>query len=178
MVRNEGEAMQYNVDNVSAYIEALPDNRKPVIEKLRRIILTNLPAGFSEEMSSGMIGYVVPLSRYPKGYHVQTGLPLPFLALASQKNYVALYHLGLYAVEALEKWFREEYGKRVRSKLDMGRSCIRLKNLADIPYDLIAELCRKTTVDDYIQLYENNRQSQRSTRGTPRQPLERTREVE
>lgn len=147
--------MQYNVNTVDEYIAAIPENRRPAIEKLRSIILSNLSEGYAEEISSGMINYVIPLSRYPKGYHVNKNEPLPFIALASQKNYIALYHMGLYGNKDLEKWFIDEYSKRVKSKLDMGKVCIRFKNIESIPYDLIAELCRRMTVDDYINFYEN-----------------------
>ena len=146
--------MQYEVNTVKEYIEALPEDRKPVIEKLRQVILSNLPDGFEEQISYGMIGYVVPLSRYPQGYHVKNNEPLPFLALASQKNHIAAYHMGLYGNQALEAWFINEYAQRVPTKLDMGKSCIRFKNPDHIPYDLIAELCQKITVDEYINAYE------------------------
>ena len=101
-----------------------------------------------------MISYVVPLSRYPQGYRAKKGEPLPFLSLASQKNYIALHHMGLYGKPTLEEWFVKEYTDRVPTKLDMGKSCIRFKNPDHIPYDLIAELCQKMTVDDYIRQYE------------------------
>lgn len=146
--------MQYDVETVKAYIAALPENRQAVIEKLRETILANLPDGFEEQLSYGMISYVVPLSRYPQGYHAQPGEPLPFLALASQKNHIALYHMGLYGKPDLEAWFVEEYAERVPTKLDMGKSCIRFKNPDHIPYDLVAELCQKITVDQYITAYE------------------------
>ena len=146
--------MQYEVNTVQEYIEALPEDRRPVIEKLRQVILSNLPDGFEEQISSGMIGYVVPLSRYPQGYHVKKNEPLPFLALASQKNHIAVYHLGLYGNTDLEAWFVNAYAQRVPTKLDMGKSCIRFKNPALIPYELIAELCQKITVDEYIAAYE------------------------
>jgi uncharacterized protein YdhG (YjbR/CyaY superfamily) len=146
--------MHYQVNTVQEYIEAVPEDRKSVIEKLREVILANLPEGFEEQISYGMISYVVPLSRYPQGYHVKKDEPLPFLALASQKNHVAVYHLGLYGNQALEAWFVKAYAQRVPTKLDMGKSCIRFKNPNHIPYDLIAELCQKITVDDYIHSYE------------------------
>jgi uncharacterized protein YdhG (YjbR/CyaY superfamily) len=146
--------MEYNANSVEEYIEVLPEDRKQIILQLRNLILSNLPEGFSEKISYGMISYVVPLTRYPKGYHVKKDEPLPFLSLASQKNYIALYHMGLYGNKEIEKWFIEEYTKRVTTKLDMGKSCIRFRNLALIPFDLIAELCRKITVDDYINYYE------------------------
>ena len=147
--------MNYGVDSVAAYLEVLPGDRKLVIEKLRRIVLENLPEGFEESFGSGMIGYDVPLSRYPKGYHVD-GSPLPFIGIASQKNHVAFYHMGIYADEKLSEWFKEEYAKVVPTKLDMGKSCIRMKNINYIPYDLIAELCTKMSVDEYIAIYESS----------------------
>jgi len=148
--------MQYDVNNIEEYIAALPEDRKPVIEKLRSVILSNLPKGFTEQLSYGMIGYVVPLSRYPQGYHAKKGEPLPFLSLASQKNYIALYHMGIYGKPKLEAWFIKEYTDRVPTKLDMGKSCIRFKNPDHIPYDLVAELCQKMTVDEFIELYEDS----------------------
>jgi len=148
--------MEYDVNSVEEYIAALPDNRRSVIERLRNIILSKLPEGFTEQISYGMISYVVPLSIYPKGYHVKKGEPLPFLALASQKNHVALYHLGLYASPEIEMWFVAEFAKRTSLRLDMGKSCIRFKNMSLIPFDLIAELCEKMTVNDYITLYEKS----------------------
>ena len=146
--------MQYQADTVDGYIAALPEDRQPVIEKLRDVILANLPEGFEEQLSYGMIGYVVPLSKYPQGYHAKKGEPLPFLSLASQKNYIALYHMGLYADPAVEAWFAKAYAERVPTKLDMGKSCIQLKNPDHIPYELIGELCQKITVEQYIQAYE------------------------
>ncbi len=146
--------VQYKVNTVQEYIAALPENRKPAIEKLREVMLASLPDGFTEQISYGMISYVVPLSRYPKGYHVKKDEPLPFLALASQKNHIALYHLGLYMDQALEEWFANEYAKRVPTKIDMGKSCIRFRNPDHIPYELIGELCQKITVDEYIHSYE------------------------
>jgi uncharacterized protein YdhG (YjbR/CyaY superfamily) len=146
--------MQYEVNTVQEYIEALPENRKPVIEKMREVILANLPDGFEEQISYGMISYVVPLSRFPQGYRAKKGEPLPFISLASQKNYLALYHMGLYGNPKLEEWFVKEYAEQVPTKLDMGKSCIRFKNPDHIPYDLIAELCQKITVDEYITAYE------------------------
>lgn len=144
--------MEYNATTVEEYIAALPKDRKPVIERLRNVILENLPEGFTEQISYGMIGYVVPLSRYPKGYHCKKDEPLPFISLASQKNHITLYHMGLYGNKELEKYFVEEYAKRVPTKLDMGKSCIRFKNPASIPFDLIAELCRKITLEEYVAL--------------------------
>jgi len=130
--------------------------RKEYFAQLRQVILDNLPDGFSEVMSYGMIGYVVPHSLYPDGYHCDPKLPLPFMSIASQKNFVAFYHMGIYAKPELLDWFVAEYPKHVSSKLDMGKSCIRFKKVEQIPYELIAELVRKMTADEWIQLYEAN----------------------
>ena len=149
--------MNDNVDNVTEYIEALPDDRRKIIQKLRVVIQENLPAGFEEALQYDMISYVVPFSLYPPGYHAKKGEPLPFISLASQKKHIALYHMGLYGDPNVEKWFVEEYAKRVPRKLDMGKSCIRFKNMAQIPYELIGELCGKISVQDYIEIYEKAR---------------------
>jgi uncharacterized protein YdhG (YjbR/CyaY superfamily) len=138
------------------YLENLPEERKYVMIKLRDTIKNNLPGGFEEQMSYGMIGFVVPHSIYPKGYHCDTKLPLPFLSIASQKNFIAIYHMGIYAKNELLKWFEEEYPKYSKTKLDMGKSCIRFKKIDAIPYDLIGELCKKMTVSEWIDLYEKS----------------------
>lgn len=148
--------MIYDVATVEEYIDSLDENRKNVIKKLRDVVRENLPEEFEETISYGMIGYVVPLSLYPSGYHVKKNEPLPFLAIASQKNHVALYHMGLYMNKEVENWFVDEYEKRVATKLDMGKSCIRFKNIKNIPYDLIAELCQKITLKEYINSYEQS----------------------
>ncbi|NER18048.1 DUF1801 domain-containing protein [Spongiivirga citrea] len=138
------------------YIGELPDERKEVIIKIRKVIQDNLPSGFQEGMGYGMMAYFVPHSKYPDGYHCDPKIPLPFINLASQKNFVALYHSGIYAKRELYDWFVGEYPKYVKTKLDMGKSCIRFKNMKNIPYDLIGELCTKMTADDWIALYEKN----------------------
>ncbi len=119
----------------------MPEDRRFVIEKPRGIILASLPEGFVEVFSYGMVGYAVPLL---------------FLSLASQKNYIALYHMGIYGNKELKKWFVDEYAKGESSKLDMGKSCIRFKKLDATSYDLIGQLWGKITVDDYIALYEDS----------------------
>jgi uncharacterized protein YdhG (YjbR/CyaY superfamily) len=148
--------MQYKANSPEDYIKQLPEERQPVIQKLRETILTNLPKGFEEVISYGMIGYVVPHSIYPAGYHCTPELPLPFMNLASQKNFVAVYHMGMYAKKELLDWFTAEFPKHSTRKLDMGKSCIRFKNIDDIPYKLLGELASKMTVEDYIELYESN----------------------
>ena len=141
---------------VENYIEQLPEDRKTAMQELRKIFSENLPEGFQECMSYGMIGYVVPHSIYPAGYHCDVKLPLPFLNLASQKSHIAVYHMGIYADSELLRWFQQEYSKQVKGKLDMGKSCIRFKKPELIPYNLFAELARKMSVQDWISIYEKN----------------------
>lgn len=148
--------MQSGAATVDAYIAELPADRAETITKLRKIIRKHLPKGFVEQMGYGMMGWVVPHKLYPAGYHCDPKLPLPFLGLASQKNSVNLYHMGIYADPKLYDWFVKEYAKKVTGKLDMGKSCIRFKKPEQIPFDLIGELCTKMSPDDWIALYEKN----------------------
>lgn len=148
--------MTDEIKTVEDYVKQLPEDRVEVLNKLRAIVLKNLPKSFAEGVLYKMIGYYVPLETYPAGYHCakKEPEPLPFLNIASQKNFVALYHMGLYANQELYDWFVAEYPKHCKSKLDMGKSCIRFKKMNDIPYDLIAELLKKMSVKDWINLYE------------------------
>jgi hypothetical protein len=146
--------MQSKQTTVEAYMKELPEDRYEVMEQLRKVIKKNLPKGFKEEMSYGMIGYVVPHSIYPAGYHCDPKLPLPFLSIAAQKNFIALYHMGIYGSMELLKWFEKEYPKHAKTKLDMGKSCIRMKKMDDIPYQLIGELCTKMSPKEWIAIYE------------------------
>lgn len=148
--------MQSKAHTPEEYIEQLPENRKEGISKLRTVIKENLPRGFEETINYGMIGYVVPHSLYPNGYHADPKLPLPFIHLASQKNYISLYHSGLYTKQELLDWFASEYPKQTKTRLNMGKSCIRFKKPEDIPYDLIAELSTKISPEEWIRLYEKN----------------------
>jgi len=148
--------MDHDIKSVKEYLERLPEERRETIERLREIILSNLPEGFEETISYGMISYVVPHSIYPKGYHVNPEEPLPFISLASQKNHIAVYHSGVYMIPEMEEWFRDEYARRVDTKLDMGKSCIRFRNPKKIPYDLLEELMKKVSVEEYIDLYERS----------------------
>ncbi len=148
--------MQSTATTIKEYINEAPDDRKVALEQLRKAMKDNLPKGFKEAMGYGMAGFVVPHSIYPAGYHCTPELPLPFVSFASQKNFIAVYHMGLYADPKLLKWFVDEYSIRVKSKLDMGKSCIRFKKPEQIPFDLIGELCTKMTVQDWIALYEKN----------------------
>ncbi|WP_151894757.1 DUF1801 domain-containing protein [Patiriisocius marinistellae] len=147
--------MQSKATTPEQYLAELPEERKNIVSKLRNIILKNLPDGFEECMNYGMLGYVVPHSIYPNGYHCDTTQPLPFMNLASQKNSVNLYHSGIYSDPELLKWFTEEHSKVIKTKLDMGKSCIRFKNESRIPFDLIGQLASKTTVNEWIATYES-----------------------
>ena len=147
--------MRSEAKTVEEYLAELPEERKMAMSELRTTVKTNLPEGFEEVMNYGMIGYVVPHQLYPPGYHCNPSLPLPFISIASQKQYIALYHMGIYANEELLNWFTQEYPKHCDTKLDMGKSCIRFKNIDAIPHKLIAELCSKIEVEDWISTYES-----------------------
>ena len=153
--------MQYKAYSPEDYIKQLPEERQPTIRKLRETIKGNLPKGFEEVMSYGMIGYAVPHSIYPDGYHCTPELPLPFLNIASQKNFVAFYHMGMYAKKELLDWFTVEFPKYSNRKLDMGKSCIRFKNINDIPYKLLGELASKMTMEEWISIYESQFKKQK-----------------
>ena len=147
-------SMQLTAKTVNDYLNELPEERKTAFLKLRNCILDNIPKGFEEQLSYGMLGYVVPHSIYPNGYHCNPKLPLPFVAIASQKNFIALYHIGIYINPTLLEWFTTEYRKHCNQKLDMGKSCIRFKKLDQIPFDLIGKLARKISVNEWIECYE------------------------
>jgi hypothetical protein len=150
------ESMQIKANTPEQYIEQLPVERKQAISKLREVILENLPEGLYEVISYGMIGYVIPHSVYPKGYHVDPKLPLPLIHIASQKNFIAVYHFGIYADKKLSDWFISEFPKHSKAKLDMGKSCIRFKKPENIPYKLIGQLTAKLTAKEWIGIYEKN----------------------
>lgn len=147
--------MQYQATSPEDYISQIPEERKAIIEQLRKVINENLPKGFKEGIGYGMVSYSVPHSIYPAGYHCDPKQPLPFMGFASQKNFVSFYHMGIYADKALLDWFVAEYPKYVKTKLDMGKSCIRFKKPEQIPLELIAELVRKVSVEDWIATYES-----------------------
>ena len=146
--------MQSKATTVEAYLTELPEDRQKAISKLRTVIKTNLPKGFKEEMNYGMIGYVVPHTKYPAGYHCDPKMPVPFLNVASQKNTITIYHMGMAANPKLEKWFVDAYTKATGKKADKGKSCLRYQKPEDIPYELIGELVSKITVDEWIEQYE------------------------
>ena len=147
--------MQLVATTVNEYITSLPEERKAAITKLRKTIKANLPKGFEEGIGYGMIGYVVPHSLYPKGYHCNPKLPVPFINIGSQKNYIAMHHMGLYASKTLLDWFVAEFEK-VPSKLDIGKGCVRFKKPEEIPFELIGELVKKVTVKQWIEIMEGN----------------------
>lgn len=147
--------MTIEAETPDEYISKLPDGRKEAVSQLRDTVKKNLPPGFKECINYKMIGFVVPHSIYPLGYHCDPKLPLPFINIASQKNFVALYHSGIYADANLLNWFTTEYPKHVSTKLDMGKSCVRFKKMEHIPYALIAKLCKKMSVEDWVGLYES-----------------------
>jgi uncharacterized protein YdhG (YjbR/CyaY superfamily) len=148
--------MTYKASSPSEYLQAIPEERREAMEKLRETILENIPDGFCEEMSYGAIGYIVPHQLYPPGYHCDPKQPLPFVGIASQKNFIGFYHMGIYAMPELLDWFVSEFPKHSKSKLDMGKSCIRFKKPGDIPFDLIAQLMRKISVEDWVEVYESH----------------------
>ncbi len=148
--------MKSKATTPAEYIASLPQERKPAMIELRKTILHNLPKGFREEMSYGGLGYVVPHSVYPAGYHCDTKLPLPFMGIASQKHFIGFYHMGIYADKDLYNWFVDEYPNHVKAKLDMGKSCIRFKKPEYIPFDLIGELVGRMTPQQWITIYERS----------------------
>lgn len=148
--------MQYKASDATDYISQLPEERQAAMKKLRAVIKKNIPKGFKEGVGYGMMGWSVPHSIYPAGYHCKPEDPLPFMGIASQKNFIAVYHMGIYAIPSLHKWFVTEHAKASAKKLDMGKSCLRYKKPEDIPYDLIGELATKITVEEWIGIYEKN----------------------
>lgn len=148
--------MQSSAATPADYIAALPEDRQPVIKKLRQVLKKHLPKGFSETMGSGMLAYVVPHKLYPAGYHCDPKQPLPFINLASQKQHVALYHMGLYDGPLLA-WLKSAWPKHTDMKLELGKCCLRMKKLDQVPYALIGELAQQVTPAEWITIYEQSR---------------------
>jgi uncharacterized protein YdhG (YjbR/CyaY superfamily) len=148
--------MQYKASSPEDYISQVPEERQNTLKKLRKTIKDNLSKGLEEGIQYGMIGYYVPHSKYPDGYHCKPSEPLPFMSFASQKNSINLYHMGIYAKKELHDWFVTEYPKHSKRKLDMGKSCIRFKNMDEIPFELIGQLTAKMSADEWIDIYESN----------------------
>ena len=148
--------MKIEAKSVEDYLSKVPEERKGPMNALRDTINSNIPKGFEETMLYHMPAWVVPLSTYPAGYHTTPGEPLPFINIASQKNFVALYHMGVYADLDLLHWFQSEYPKHSATKLDMGKSCVRFKKPEAIPLELVGQLASKMTVERVIEIYEQN----------------------
>lgn len=147
--------MTSKATTVAQYLKELPADRREAMTALHAVIMKNLPKGFKETISYGMIGYVVPHELYPAGYHCDPKLPLPFMNIASQKNFIAFYHMGIYAMPDLLQWYKAEFAKHSNAKLDMGKSCTRFKKPQDIPFDLIGKLVKKMSVKKWIEVYES-----------------------
>lgn len=148
--------MQIQAVSIEDYISKIPEERQEVFKKMFDTIDENLPEGFQKCITYGMVGWGVPLETYPAGYHCSPGTPLPFISIASQKNFIAVYHMGMYAKPDLLDWFVAEFPKYSKRKLDMGKSCIRFKKMDDIPLELLAKVSKKMTVQDWITTYEEN----------------------
>ncbi|MGF7139171.1 DUF1801 domain-containing protein [Roseimarinus sediminis] len=148
--------MQIKANTPEEYLDQLPADRREVMVALREIIQENLPQGFDEVINYGMISWVVPHRNYPRGYHVNPKLPLPFISIAAQKNHYALYHMGLYSNKALLDWFLAAYSQFTHTKPDMGKSCLRFKKPEHVPFDLLGQLCQKMSVDEWIKVYEQS----------------------
>ena len=148
--------MQSNAATVEAYLAELPEDRRAAVEAVREVILESLPAGFEEGMQYGMIGYYVPLSAFPAGYNGDPDQPLPFAGLASQKNHLSLYLMGIYGSPSEARWFREAWAKTGK-KLDMGKSCVLFKRVEDVPLEVIGEAIRRIPAKAFIQWYEQAR---------------------
>ena len=144
---------QSQAKTVKAYLAELPLDRFEAITAVRQVILDNLPEGLEEGMQWGMIGYYLPHSLYPGGYHCDKEQPLPFASLANQKNYMAFYGFNIYIDDKQQEWFVKEW-KKTGKKLDMGKSCVRFKKLEDVALDVLAKLTRRCSVEKYIELYE------------------------
>lgn len=148
--------MKPNGKTVEEILRNLPSDRAAQFNKLHSVIVKNLPKGFEAAISYGGLGYVVPHTIYPAGYHCKPSEPLPFAGIASQKNSINFYHMGIYSDPKLLDWFVNQYPKHSKQKLDMGKSCVRFKKIDEIPYDLIGELMKKMSVEEWINIYETN----------------------
>jgi hypothetical protein len=148
--------MTSNAATPQEYLNELEGDRKEALTQLFEVITKNLPEGFEPAMGYGMMGFVVPHSIYPSGYHCNPKDPLPFMGMASQKNHISVYHMGMYTQPELLDWFTSEFKSLKGKKPDMGKSCIRFKKTADIPMELIGELASKMTVQQWIETYEKN----------------------
>ncbi|AUT06072.1 hypothetical protein SPSF3K_01347 [Streptococcus parauberis] len=146
--------MQYQVDSIEDYLQALPDDRRDVINQLRQVIKDNLPDKYEEKLQYQMISYVVPHDVFPEGYHCNPEDNLAFITIGSQKNHIAIYHNGIYMFDHVKEWFLTQYPLYMKTKPDMGKSCIRFKNMKTIPYELIGKLCQQVSQDDLLKAYQ------------------------
>ncbi|HEX9746255.1 MAG TPA: DUF1801 domain-containing protein [bacterium] len=153
--------MKYDVETVKEYLEALPDDRRKQIEKVRSVIKKNMPKGYEETFAYGMIGWVVPLKLYPQGYLRDPNTPLPYVSVANQKNHMAVYLMSIYGIPEMTKWFTEEY-KKTGKKMDMGKSCVRFRKIEDLPLDLIGEAVSRMSVKDTIEMYDKYQSARKS----------------
>jgi hypothetical protein len=160
--------MQSKATTVEQYLSGLPADRREAIEAVRKVVLANLDNDYEEGIQYGMIGYYVPHRVFPAGYHCDPRQPLPFAALASQKNYMSLYLMCVYGDGPLAVWFREAWAKAGK-KLDMGKSCVRFKRVEDLPLDVIGEAIRRLPAKKYIEHCEAARREMnaRTTKGSP-----------
>jgi hypothetical protein len=145
--------MTSNAESVAEYLQGLPPDRQAAISAVREVILANLPEGYEEVMQCRMIGYVVPHSIYPVGYHCDPSQPLGYASLGSQKNHMAIYLYTVYGHKETEEWFRKAYAASGK-KLDMGKSCVRFRKLEDLPLDVIGQVIARTPVKDYVACIE------------------------
>jgi hypothetical protein len=145
--------VQSKAETPEEYLGGLPDDRREAIAAVRETILENLPEGYEESMQYGMLSYVIPLERYPETYN---GQPLGYVSLASQKNYMSLYLMGIYGEVDGRNWFEAEADRR-GARLDIGRACVRFKRIEDLPLELVGEAVAKIGVEDFIEKYELSR---------------------
>ncbi len=148
--------MNYKATSPEDYISQLPEERQAPVKRIFDIFKNSMPSGFEYKLNYGFPSAVIPHSLYEGGYHCSPELPLPFASVASQKNFVALYHSGIYSIPEVHDWFVGEFPKHCKRKLDMGKSCIRFKKMDDIPFDLIEELMTKLTPQDFIDVYSKS----------------------
>ncbi|MEZ6098866.1 MAG: DUF1801 domain-containing protein [Pirellulaceae bacterium] len=153
--------MPQKFESVEQYLASLSVERQEMVGAIRHVILQNLPKGYEEGIQYNMIGYYVPHSVYPAGYHCDPRQPVPFVNLASQKNYVSLYLFCIYVNEELVEWFRDAWTS-MGKKLDMGKSCIRIKKPDDVPLKLIGQTVKKVPVKKFLASYEESLKNSRS----------------
>ncbi len=167
--------MQSRAETVDLYLAELPADRREAIQAVRAVILKNLPKGYEEGMQYGMIGYYVPHSVYPPGYHCNPKEPLPFAGLASQKNYMSIYLMCVYCDAEQEAWFRDAWAKTGK-KLDMGKGCVRFKNVDNLPLEVIGKTIKRIPVRKFVGNYESiiNPATRRTAKASTRKGVARS----